>query len=383
VLYLNGVGLDLTVRKILKKKASNYKLFGLLRFFLAVFVAVSHARDFASPATANFLKPLALGTIAVFSFFVLSGFIITEALNVFYYLRPRAFLINRFIRIVPPYILALVLSIVGQYYLSKHFAMSYLPGDQLAVPPGMFTLKNYLLNLTSIFVPSELIHLDHNNLFVRYVWAVRVEFHFYLVSALAFTLIWLKERRPYRVIVSVLAVAACLVLEVVVSKYPSEILREILSSFYFTPYFLIGISLYYLRKARDQEKRRGVLLGLLAAAGFLSLSLAHFAQYSGSRTSFYIGAPIFAAICLTIYLLSGLKRTSFQRYDRIFGDISYPLYLNHQIVLLFAWNLIGARNWVVFLLAIVAAVVFSAGAGFALEPFLQRARDKIRGVKLR
>ncbi|MDX1429000.1 MAG: hypothetical protein R3282_01880, partial [Rhodothermales bacterium] len=77
--------------------AHPYRLFGGYRLSLATMVLLSHSPGFL-PA---WMIDLSLGNVGVFSFFVLSGFVIAEALDVFYRGNVRGFAINRFLKIYP------------------------------------------------------------------------------------------------------------------------------------------------------------------------------------------------------------------------------------------------------------------------------------------
>jgi peptidoglycan/LPS O-acetylase OafA/YrhL len=70
----------------------------------------------------------------VMAFFILSGFIISEARNVFHYHRPWEFIANRLLRLAPSYLLARALSIAPHWLslqcrpmpiLSKHWHTSF------------------------------------------------------------------------------------------------------------------------------------------------------------------------------------------------------------------------------------------------------------------
>ncbi|HMF27890.1 MAG TPA: acyltransferase family protein, partial [Candidatus Cybelea sp.] len=70
-------------------------MFGLLRFFLAYLVVLSHL--VGSQYLVHF------GFYAVRGFFVLSGFMMTAALNEVYHFNGERFWINRLLRLLPPY----------------------------------------------------------------------------------------------------------------------------------------------------------------------------------------------------------------------------------------------------------------------------------------
>jgi hypothetical protein len=65
-----------------------YRMLGSYRALLAIFVLVSHTSMWLPP----WVAPLALGNVGVLSFFVLSGFVIAEAGDVFYPGMPHRFL---------------------------------------------------------------------------------------------------------------------------------------------------------------------------------------------------------------------------------------------------------------------------------------------------
>ena len=78
------------------------------------------------------VQPYEPGSLAVLAFFALSGFVIAEAADVAYRGRPVAFLGNRLLRIVPHFVLAMMISIILQGYF---FAAGMLHVERYAPPP--------------------------------------------------------------------------------------------------------------------------------------------------------------------------------------------------------------------------------------------------------
>jgi peptidoglycan/LPS O-acetylase OafA/YrhL len=130
-----------------------YRYFGAFRLLLA-FLVMFHHYLFELAPEGSFLRSLKfeLGSVAVLVFFVLSGFVISEAVDKLYFRKPAAFIANRFLRIVPHFTVAVVLSAA----LQKLFVMAggtnpwraYL-GLSYA---NAFSVFNIMINLIG-FVP--------------------------------------------------------------------------------------------------------------------------------------------------------------------------------------------------------------------------------------
>ena len=98
---------------------TSYRLFGVFRFVLALMVVISHSARLGGPEIESALKPWGLGNVAVMVFFCLSGYIIAEALDLFYRQRIGKFLLNRTLRIIPPFLAALLFSILVHIWLAS------------------------------------------------------------------------------------------------------------------------------------------------------------------------------------------------------------------------------------------------------------------------
>jgi len=350
-----------------------YKFFGALRLVLALLVVASHSSSLGGVAWDALLKPWELGNVAVMVFFVLSGYIIAEALSEFYTGRVGDFLVNRALRILPPYFAALLLSVAIHLWLSGRGAMVFF--DYTAIPDGIFSLKNYAANALSIVA---LYGLGHVNLtpdypFVRYFWAVRTEIHFYLVYGF---LLWIAYKcgARHRAVLPVafVAIAALAVLATVTGW-------SFLNYFCFASYFMVGVALYSWTQAKTR---------IAATALTLSSALAiwQFAQYIGKAGDVWVMGPLALLIALAALIVPLSKtRTSsaLSAFDARLGDLSYPIYLNHYVVIIAALNMTAQRNMWVFALSMIACVAFSFLASLLTEPFTAKIRDRIRGVKLR
>jgi peptidoglycan/LPS O-acetylase OafA/YrhL len=355
---------------------SSYRLFGGLRFLLAVMVVASHSALLGGPEIAAILKPWGLGNVAVMVFFCLSGYIIAEALDAFYVNRIGGFLANRALRIIPPYMAALAVSIGVHLWLASLGQLNFF--DYEAMPEGIFSEKNYLSNLLLIVILYGLGHvgLQPDYPFVRYVWAVRVELHFYVVYALLF---WLSNVRaggrnwPSRVMPAAFAVFFVLSLVAILTG------ARQLNYFSFAPYFMLGVSMYMALERSSARAR-------YAVAGSLALSIFHFTGYIGKGEGSFVAGPTVVLVMLCAAVLPLVRMTASWRVrliDRWLGDLSYPIYLNHYVVTIAALSLAPLRNPAIYLACIVMCVALSWAIAQLTEPFSMHLRNRIRGVTLR
>lgn len=209
-------------------------LFGTLRLILAVMVIVQHAHWVAPVGLSSWLQLPRTGTIAVLAFFVLSGFIITEAAERFYERRAVSFFANRMLRIFPPLMLAMALSIGVHYSL----------GDQLRIMDDYhgaepFSSRNLLQNLWFCIPVFGDILPRPEYPFIPYIWAIRTEFLFYGVVFCA--LLAASRLGPFRRVLSCLGVSfALLYVAWRLGALHVETLR-------FIPYFALGCAMYFAR----------------------------------------------------------------------------------------------------------------------------------------
>lgn len=353
----------------------SYRLFGFLRFVLAMMVAVNHAAP-----TFGFNNAIALfpwGGIAVTCFFVLSGFIIAEAIGTYYLNRPFAYLFNRMLRILPPYWLALLVSIVTHVVLSQSGSLSIYNQH----PTAIFSLQNIVANITAVLPFQGAISIFHLNTFygfVSYYWAILIEVDFYLVAFLIVLIggFFKSKFTPF----VVLCIAAFLALHLV-----NEYIRPIRSELHYIPYFTLGVCIYGWRTGR-RLAGFGIVLSALAAAPAFALNIDEIVSVArpGDHRDLnaIMAAGGLALFCVAIFLLSNTKATGRLRaIDRWFGDLSYPIYLNHYIVLTTLFSL-GVTSWTALLIFIAGSLALAWIAAVAVEIPLRHVRDAIRGHSL-
>lgn len=336
-----------------------YRPLGALRLALALMVVMGHAAWMLGGSSFGAAVDAAKGgSAAVFSFFMLSGFILSEAFACFYDGRPLAFAKNRALKILPTFIVALIVSLAVHAWLASKGVLAEglrFEGYE-AVPADIFGAANLLLNALSA-LPSVVGNLVRDALgdperyfFVRYVWAVRVEVLFYTILALA---ILAGARRPElrrhglaAVWAAVAAAAACTV-------WPFS------KDYTYAPYFIVGVCLFW--RTRDPRFAWPGLAGVALAA-------VHAWSYLEGSLPALACLVLFAAVSAVLCLSSNGDRR-FQRADRMLGDVSYSLYLNQYAVLV-AWaallpDLRGFWVW-------SAAVALSLAVATALHVLFER-----------
>ena len=247
-----------------------YKVFGIYRFVLALLVVVSHTWEFSFEAPErHFVFSLGIGNIGVMTFFILSGFIISEAIDQFYWGRPYSFLGNRFLRVIPPFWAAIGVSVMVHAVLINHGAR-VLPAAYFR--EDMLSVETVLVNLTEL-IPilnvNNLIGLKDYYHFISYAWAVFIEVMFYL-SVFAICLV--SGRRFTGMDASGSFLFYCTGGFILLAHVCHEYVQKLYRPLSFVPYFLLGVLLYRLRKRAGAAEWTGVVL-------VVPLLLLHFSRY--------------------------------------------------------------------------------------------------------
>lgn len=337
-----------------------YKALGAFRLVLALIVIANHGA-WAAKGTpiGDLLIGSKFGTAAVLMFFVLSGYVITEAATTFYARRPFAYATNRALKIVPAFVAALILSLMVHLVLKSQDRL--LEGiafeGYTAVPSGMFGSVNLTFNVLSVLpLPTDFVRwlfATDLYLFVRYIWAVQVEVAFYAV-VFVIMVSWPRIRRYPLVLLGTFVVA-------------SLIAERATYELQFAPYFAIG-ALVFLGRARVPYF--SWFVG--AAVALIAVHLWRFLPNIQAVT-------MLAALVAAFFLLLRLNPApSMARIDRRLGDLSYALYLNQYAVLVVFSSLSMATGAPVFVALIVCGLAVSLAMYVLIEAPLVQIRSRIR-----
>ncbi len=289
----------------------------LLRFFAAAAVLIGHAGDLFMPGNAAWRAIPWSGGVDVF--FVISGFVMTYLTQGQFGApgAPRAFLIRRIIRIVPPYWLFTTLMIASVLLFGEHVLHTGVNGTAIAT--------SYL------FVPWPRPDGELNPLLSQ-GWTLNYEAFFYAVFALA--LFWRRG-------IAWLA-AAFLAMAMVHPAIPAALF---ILKFWTNPIILeflagVGLGLLFLRGGRLPWWASAMLIAVAVAIFLMTEPLAP----GAFRRLFHAGLP---ALLLCASLALAPEPRSIGRIRRALvmgGDASYTLYLVHTFALnaaVIAWQRSG------------------------------------------
>ncbi len=326
-------------------------MFGSLRFLLAYLVVISHLLG-----GEQFVH---LGFYAVRGCFVLSGFLMTAALNDIYRFDPVRYWSNRALRLLPLYYLTAIVTLLVVLALPQQAAAFRAVWSDIN---GADVVLNFLI------LPLQF-STTHFVLVLPY-WSVAVEIVMYFM-------LWLVIARNESFAIVALGAGIAYHFACIYSGLEWDSRYMATPSALFP--FALGALVYFLNK-------RGALdfgwpltlfaigcwtLNLLAGTWFLPPEYVN-------ETGYYFDTLCFAVI------VAGLARNRLPALvgiDRMLGDLAYPVFLVHILVaFLVSWLLLsGEPRGLALLLASTPLVIALA----ALMEWLQKrlvepTRDRIR-----
>ena len=306
-----------------------YRPFGIFRLVLALMVLVQHGLLLLGPAARDMFYDLELGSVAVTTFFALSGFIVAEATQRFY---------------------------AGPRDVPLHGSPGQPRGILAAVREGVPGLPaNRISGQDFSFIP--------------FAWTLRVEFAFYLA---AFVTSWLILRRRPGVPVAALALAlayACFAAFVLRGGHgPLQVIC--------IPFFAFGVGVY----AHDRSSTPASVLHLVFASACVLLAFPYFRQHGHPVVA--LQQALIAALYAVLLALSRVHAVSqrFRRWDRRLGELSYPLYISHGIVLTALASISTRRGAGPYAEAVLASLALAAALHLAVEQPLRSVRTRLRGA---
>jgi len=346
--------------------ALTYKPFGAFRLLLAACVVLQHIHPVLPYTIVAREEYLELGSLGVDVFFLASGYIITEAVARVYLDRPWAFLANRAVRLLPAVVLVITLTAIM-------WAAFIAQGDH--VVPRM--AKLIAVSVMHLFPFTRGMTSEYEILGV--MWALRVEFTFYLFCFVAlFAMPYLTTERRQGAVLVVGAVVLGVVFAVDSTRTTPTMLR-------FIPYFVLGAGLYLASSLQSRALAR--IVGVIAAIAFVGAVVDQcnrppFHEAAGFARD-RLAQTLIMVLLIALFAVLSFMRIGgrLARLDRALGDLSFPLYVVHDPIIVFA-ALCFAPSVPI---AIVTALTALAAAWLlyaALEKPLMALRTRIRKVEI-
>jgi peptidoglycan/LPS O-acetylase OafA/YrhL len=347
-----------------------YRPFGAFRFLLAMMVLVQHSLLLLPPGGAHDLfYGLELGAVAVAVFFALSGFIVAEACASFYAGRPAAFLANRALRVAPPYLATLALAVGVDSWLFGAGRLVPLDAPLHGAPWQPRVLLAGLLEIVP-GLPAHRISLQYFS-FIPFAWTLRLEVAFYLLAA---GVAWLTARAPARQgrIVAVAFAGLYAGFALFLMTKGSVGGRQLLNA----PFFAFGVGLFLLRR----HPTWALTANLLAI--FACVPIAFILCGERGHPVLELQLPMLGLLFAALAYLSAAPAPIWRGWDKRLGELSYPLYIGHGIVLTLLASLSNQRGLLPYTEGIVGALCLAALLHAWVERPLRRVRDRVRGTKV-
>ena len=326
---------------------------GLLRLILALSVFIVHTGSFYGFNLVGF-------SVAVQSFFVISGFYMSLILNEkykgpgSYYL----FISNRFLRLLPAHWVVLALAVIVIYSLrpyssvdtlvsnsfDMYFSLLDIKAQALILFSNVFMLGHDLLNLLRIDPQTGFFALTQDPskayggappvlsfFFNPPAWSLGTELLFYLLAPFV-------VRRKKRVLFALVSLSLLLRVVMFYSGY-----RHSAWQFQFFPtelaLFLLGALSY--RLYRSGSSFFSSRFGLYAVVALVGATFIY--QYMPVLAVQGAEMKKWVYYLLLIFLMpAAFSYTSNIKIDRYLGDLSYPVYIVHYAVVWF-WVLVRER----------------------------------------
>lgn len=324
-------------------------MFGCYRLILAFLVVVTHIG-----------KIEVFAGLAVWAFFMLSGFLITGVLNSRYAFDGRgllAFTISRALRLLPVYWISIAVALL----LMHTFRTEVPPGlvNDAFTPPETFRewVSAMVVVGHTFFGLGRIEHAPSPA-----AWAIDVEIWLYVISC-----IWLSRSHRAARLGLVLSITVFPLLWLVSRIYlrtgDVDLASQLVYSF--VPAALLPYSIGAFAWFHRDQNRIGPSVAMFTAAAAAVIVLALWVERLSIVLAYLLSLPVFA--CVMLSLARVRLRGALKTVDDICGHMSYPVYLAHWlgaylvVVVATRWDFAGA----LVIYRPDAALAFTP-AGFAL-----------------
>jgi peptidoglycan/LPS O-acetylase OafA/YrhL len=294
-----------------------------LRIFFSLSVVVSHASGSTRGWRELSIGEFSLGTLAVFGFFVISGYLVTPGI---FRSGVKRYSINRLTRIYPAYLISIATTVL--IFLPIWLSQANLNISSFKLPT-LFVLKNILLFPQSASSPNSTwnslggipIYGSHPGVVNGSVWTLPLEITCYAALAILILLVRIfriQNFKPFIIFIVSLVWATSICISIAIPeihvKHDSHLAQLLTKWPFFLP-FAVGVLIRVVFKVK-------FLKVALLPLGFFSLIC---------MKSVLLWAVCGSVIFSFFWILIG-ESQMFNRFSNI-RDISYGIYLYHFPVL--------------------------------------------------
>jgi peptidoglycan/LPS O-acetylase OafA/YrhL len=307
---------------------------------------------------------------AVFSFYVLSGFLMSLILNQDYGFSASGlarFAVNRWLRLFPIYYAVIVLTAL---YIAFIGPLTQLNGA-LTLPSSASAIFANLtiITLTGFSFAPEMQRLSPTT------WSLAIEIFCYFLLAAYFA--QSRARLLFMLVVGVVVAAVQIFIDFDQPDYGMQNHYGVLQAG-LIPFALGGLA-YFYRSARVYQYS-GAKLGLLGLLFLANLALGYWSDFHKYVSGLYVVAVLNVLLVPMLF-----TQTAKHSWQKILGGLSYPIFLCHwfigTLIVIYVPG-IGGRGYALFAVGTVGSVLFSLLLYYGVDRPVQALRTSIKRQRL-
>lgn len=336
-----------------------------LRGFASLYIVLHHSITIFFLPNIFTYHIFKFGQEAVIIFFLMSGFVITMSMHKNDY-SFREYLLHRFIRIYPIFIISILLSGIIYFSIYPHVAFDlsqlisniFMLQDKPELKPGTFS--------------SPIFHNEP-------LWSLSYEWWFYIIFYFHF-LFFLKNKHEYN-----LSLFSALALSLIgILTYKIHYNQVSIFLIYYFLWFSGGY-LYLILQQKNSLKKNLIKLGfsyiliifIYWVLFIMNEQISHYVDHPFLELRHYISAAFFLFLSLIVSKFLFPKIKQYFLYIRIrnffafFGPISFALYVFHYPIKNLL-NTIELNGWIKLLILFALSILLSYLAEIKFQPIIKK-----------